>query len=174
MNQPTPLQYEKVVRDFLAAQTVGGFTAHHDKHYLGKATGHSHQVDVSLEGSIAGARFIILVECKLYRRRVGLEKVMALAFRLWDTGANKGIVVSASGFQRGSFKIASAMGMSLVVCRNQLLTFELQRSYEEPVSRFLMVSGKSDMPIEYATLVSDGSCEIGNAMAVVAATRGLR
>jgi len=69
---------------------------------------------VSAELNLAGVKIIVLVECKNYLRRVGVDEIMEFATRIDDIGAHKGIVVTAKGFERGAFKIAKSKGIALV------------------------------------------------------------
>lgn len=92
---------------------LASFMIFHDKKYLGKS-GHEHQIDVSAELNIGGVRILILVECKRYANKVGIDDVMEFATRLEDIGAHKGIVCTTEGFQRGAIKIAKSKGITLV------------------------------------------------------------
>lgn len=48
----------------------------------------------------------MLVECKKYDKPVGRDKVEILANRLQSIGAQKGILISTSGFQSGAARYA--------------------------------------------------------------------
>lgn len=61
-----------------------------------------------------GATFVI-VECKRYTTsKVSQEILAGLAFRIVDTGASGGIVVTPLGFQEGAKKVAAHTGIHTV------------------------------------------------------------
>ncbi len=118
MKNQTPVQYEMLVHKLFSTElaqhvNLSDFKMFHDKKYLGKS-GHKHQIDVSAELRIAGVKVLILVECKRYAHRVGIDDVMELATRLDDIGAHKGILVTTVGFQDGAVKMAKSKGIALV------------------------------------------------------------
>ena len=86
-----------------------------DQQYIGKRSGHSHQIDVAIEMKIADLRILVVIECKYYNRRVEVGEVLELAERLDDIGAQKGVLVSRKGFQAGAVKVARARSIALVV-----------------------------------------------------------
>jgi hypothetical protein len=114
--------FVKTIYEELLDKSIG--QVHLDKHYVGKRTGHSHQIDVSIETKVAGLEILILIECKHYKKTVEISDVLAFAQRLDDIGAHKGVVVSTIGFQEGTKKVARAHGIALVIT--------------EPVWRYIM------------------------------------
>lgn len=116
----TPREYEFIVQELLRARvlyphddtTVNVF---HRKQHVGKKSGHSHEIDITFELSLAGIQILILVECKCYRRAVGVEDVLEFTSRIQDIGAHKGIMVTTTGFQQGAVKIAEANGIGLAI-----------------------------------------------------------
>ena len=57
----------------------------------------------------------IIVECKRYTTsKVPQEILAGLAFRISDTGANGGIIVTPLGFQEGAKKVAAHTGIHTV------------------------------------------------------------
>jgi hypothetical protein len=56
-----------------------------------------------------GADSFVIVECRRYTKsKQSQEKVGALAYRIQDTGADRGIIVSPLGLQAGAEKVARA------------------------------------------------------------------
>jgi hypothetical protein len=54
----------------------------------------------------------VIVECRRYTTsKQNQEKIGALAYRIIDTGASGGIIVSPMGFQSGAKKVASSEGI---------------------------------------------------------------
>lgn len=112
-----PEKYERLVKLFLEAtlsESLGSVAIFGSKKYLGKS-GHRHQIDVSAEFRVAGLKFLVLVECKCYSRKVGVDEVMEFASRIEDVGAHKGILVSTVGFQDGAATFAASKGIALVI-----------------------------------------------------------
>jgi restriction endonuclease len=66
----------------------------------------SHSIDVWVIFEVFGQQVKWVVECKLWRRRVTQEKVLALRQVVEDVGADRGILVSDSGFQPGAESVA--------------------------------------------------------------------
>jgi predicted Mrr-cat superfamily restriction endonuclease len=88
-----------------------GMDASVDEHIIG-ARG-EHDVDVVVRGSRAGIEQTWLVECKLWRRPVNKLHVAALANIVQDVGADRGILLSETGFQSGAKKLASSSNITL-------------------------------------------------------------
>jgi hypothetical protein len=73
-----------------------------------------HDVDVVVRGSLAaGIEQIWIVECKFWGRRVDKSHVGNLMTIVNDVGADRGILLSERGFQRGAFRLASLSNITL-------------------------------------------------------------
>lgn len=109
------LTFEKFVAqtfDSLVDSRIG--TVKRNTRLTGKRTGHSHQIDVLIELSVAELRLLVVVECKHYKAKVGIDDVLEFAQRLDDIGAHKGVLVTTLGFQEGAIKVADAHRIALV------------------------------------------------------------
>jgi hypothetical protein len=117
MNQ-NPKHYEEVVARLLKtklAHDQGEIpTIYTRKVYTG-ASGQNYEIDVSFETIHAETHILVLIECKCYKHRVGLDDVTEFAYKIQDIGAHKGIMVTTKGFQSGAVKIAKREGIALVV-----------------------------------------------------------
>jgi len=82
---------------------------------VGRQTGTAWEIDA--KGVRDGDGSIVLVECRRYGRRINQEAVAAVAFRIIDTGAAGGIIVSPSPLQKGATKVAKATGIKHVKLR---------------------------------------------------------
>jgi hypothetical protein len=87
----TPVQYEELILKLFSEELEKqvdslAFRIFHNKHYLGES-GHQHQIDVSADVRIAGVKILIVIECKMYLRKVGIDDVMVLKSRMDDIGA---------------------------------------------------------------------------------------
>jgi hypothetical protein len=72
-----------------------------------------HDVDVVVRATRAGIRQVWVVECKLWRRSVTKLHVAALAQIIQDVGADRGIILSETGFQAGAIRLASMSNITL-------------------------------------------------------------
>jgi hypothetical protein len=71
-------------------------------------------MDVTARFRLAGMDFLVLFECKRHRDPVKRSDVQVLLAKLQSTGAQKGVVVAATGFQRGALEFARAHGIACV------------------------------------------------------------
>lgn len=117
LRQPdiTPERYEQEVVKEL--RRLGGhlaeFAVTHREQLSG--VGGTYQFDAVVRFTALGnARFLVLVECKLNKRPIEREEVLALHAKVQSAGAHKGIVFSTAGFQRGAIEYAETHGIALV------------------------------------------------------------
>ncbi len=73
----------------------------------------TYQIDVLAEYTALGSRHKVIVECKKQSRSVEREIVAALDRKLQSLGAQKGILISTSGFQSGATLYAKKHGIAL-------------------------------------------------------------
>ena len=72
-----------------------------------------HCVDVYVQGNLHGIQFKWIVECKAWRTNVPKEKVLALAEVVEDIGADRGFLLSETGFQSGAIIQANKRNITL-------------------------------------------------------------
>jgi hypothetical protein len=89
-----------------------GFTAEVN-HQMPEANGAFHAIDVAARRTIAGVDVLWIVECKHWNRRVNIEKVLALQALITSLGADRGLLMSESGFQSGAIRTASGKNITL-------------------------------------------------------------
>ncbi|UCD63628.1 MAG: hypothetical protein JSW34_12925 [Candidatus Zixiibacteriota bacterium] len=152
-------EFELAVREHLVNELARNFSTFAHKGYKGKRTGFRHSVDVSLEGKGGADGSLTLVECKFHDSPVPSDLVMAFAFRLEDIGANAGLYVSASGYQLGSFRVASSVGMSLLLCvrRNPEYSAALGPG-NLALQVFMSGQARKGGVLQFARMVSDIQC----------------
>jgi restriction system protein len=115
----TPEQYEREVKRILDAASTG-LVAYESKH-LDSVSGMDGEyvIDVTVRFSALGdAAFFVLVECKHEKRKVERQVVQILLQKVQSTSANKGMIFSISGFQKGAIEFAKKHGISLVHLAN--------------------------------------------------------
>jgi hypothetical protein len=88
-----------------------GLDAQTDERLEG-ARGH-HDVDVAVRGYRAGVQFLWIVECKHWNRPVPKETVATLSAIIQDVGADRGIILSKSGFRSGAPPLATKSNITL-------------------------------------------------------------
>jgi hypothetical protein len=81
---------------------------------LGQRSGTSYEVDA--KGVTNNGEVFLVVECRRYTNsRQNQEKIGALAYRIIDTGASGGIIVSPLGLQDGASRIAAAENIHSII-----------------------------------------------------------
>ena len=112
----TPTEFEKYCLAILAGYAeedqLKDFSITHNE--IISATDGNYQIDVYAEFTAIGAKFKVLCECKQYKNSVSREKVAVLHQKLQSLGAQKGILLSTSGFQSGAIKYAKEHGIALI------------------------------------------------------------
>jgi hypothetical protein len=71
-------------------------------------------IDVLAEDTVDGITHRIVCECKNWRTNVPQEKVHAFRTIMQETGANRGYIISRTGFQAGAHDAAQATNIELV------------------------------------------------------------
>lgn len=101
------------------------------------------EVDVSIKGVIDGQGTFIFLECKDWKKDVGIESIDALDSKRQDLAADRTIIVSNSGFTSGALRKAnrkSIMCMSALAQGNDTIRFVLNREFQ---AKRLSVTGGS-------------------------------
>lgn len=112
MRNTDPLwqRYEYSVSLLLAAMDRGA-RVEHSKWIDGHLSQVRRQVDVLVQGTVVGLEITIAVECKRYRRPVGIERIDQFVGKLLDLAADRGILYSYSGFSESA--VCRAMGHAI-------------------------------------------------------------
>ncbi|WP_261556247.1 restriction endonuclease [Frankia tisae] len=82
-------------------------------------------VDGTLRFEQVGMQFLIIVECKLLRRRVERRQVQILSDTLEDVHAQKAIFVTSTGFQSGAVELAKKRRIALAISDGEALHFPI-------------------------------------------------
>lgn len=97
-------------------------------------------IDVTVRFRLLGADYLTLFECKRHASPVKREHVQVLHDKLRSTGAHKGVVVAASGFQSGALSYAKTHGIACVRLLDGAWTYEtrdLTQRIPEPTGQYL-------------------------------------
>jgi hypothetical protein len=84
----------------------------------------SKEIDVYIEDKISNPSLIYLCECKNWNGKVPKGTVHEFRSIVTDSGANRGFIISKSGFQKGSYEAAKNTNIELVTWE------ELQKLFE--------------------------------------------
>lgn len=116
----SPTEFEKYCLDILSGfaeeEKLKDFEITHNK--IIKVHDGSYQIDVYAEFTALGTNVKVLCECKRYRQSISREKVAALHQKLESIGAQKGILISTSNFQRGAIEYGKIHGIALIKVSN--------------------------------------------------------
>jgi restriction system protein len=129
----TPEEYEKQVVSWLqsAGEGLKGFSVSHLEKIHGN--GGEYSIDGWAEFEVfGGAKVCVLVECKRRGRPVERDVILGVYAKAQAIGAQKSIVFSTSGFQRGAVEFATSASIALVIFVDGKLTY-VTRS-REPLS----------------------------------------
>lgn len=85
-----------------ALNRLDGSTLTHDVKRTGRLSGTQRQIDVLIEGKVAGSPVEIVVECKNYAKPIGIGMIDEFAGKLADLQAQRGIIYALSGLTSGA------------------------------------------------------------------------
>jgi hypothetical protein len=102
------MEYQEESADFFRSM---GLTATTDKTIKGVRT--KHDIDVYVTSQHAGFQITWVVECKRWKKPVSKLHVLALREIVSDIGADRGILLSESGFQSGAIEAANLTNVQL-------------------------------------------------------------
>jgi restriction system protein len=129
-----PTEYERAVADIMAlvGQEVTDWRVRHLDPVEGLDG--TYVIDVTARFQLAGMEFLVLFECKRHASSVKREHVQVLHAKLRSTGAQKGVVVAASGFQSGALQYARLHGIACVRLVDDAWTFLTRAKSVRPIS----------------------------------------
>ena len=97
----------------------------------------SHDIDVLVRSHHIGFDITWLVECKRWKTRVSKLHVLALREIVSDIGADRGILLSETGFQSGVIEAANLTNVQAtslselrVAAKNDILSMQLRELYD--------------------------------------------
>ncbi|GGB74266.1 hypothetical protein N798_05560 [Knoellia flava TL1] len=120
----TPDDFEdltaRLVEEVMSA--AEGFTI--ERHTILEADDGTYDIDATATFEVGGFAFLVLVEAKRHKDPIKRELVAVLHQKLRSTGAHKGLLVSASGFQSGAVRFAKRHGIALATVSDGRLKIE--------------------------------------------------
>lgn len=112
---PKSRVYELVVKQ-VVERLEPGATVHHDAKVRVVGDERVRQVDVYVEGRIAGFPFTVVIDSKYYGKPLDVKDVDEFLGMLDDIKPNMGVLVSLKGFGSGAKKRAAKEGRRLNLC----------------------------------------------------------
>jgi hypothetical protein len=103
-------RFERLVAAIHAAEEKGSTVIWND-------TIKGRQFDVTIRFKNGFYEYLSVIECKDHKRLVPAEAIDSLVTKARDVGANKAIMVSASGYQTGTFEVAQRHGIQLLTLK---------------------------------------------------------
>lgn len=74
----------------------------HNVQKIGVMSGTKRQIDILIEGYLAGYRLNIVVDCKYFNKKVDVKVVESFISFLHDVKANKGVLITNRGFTKAA------------------------------------------------------------------------
>ena len=112
----SPTEYEEycteILKGYAEKENLQDFTIQHNVSL--SADDGDYQIDIYATFVAMGVQFKVLAECKRYTAPVKRDYVMLLADKVRSIGAQKGILISTSGFQSGAVEYAQKHGIALI------------------------------------------------------------
>src|SRR5680860_117317 len=87
-----------------------------------------HAIDVAVHLRQAGHQALWVVECKDWARPIPKERVLVLAEVVKDLGADRGVLLSESGFQKGALRAAANTNLELTSLSGLRARSEMERA----------------------------------------------
>ena len=94
-------EYEEYIHD-LYKSLGDSVSIKKNEKILGKNTRKKRQIDISLRKKLATEEILVIVECKKWKRKVGVPAVEQFKTKMEDVGAHHGVIVSSSGFSKSA------------------------------------------------------------------------
>ena len=111
----TPTEFEvfclETVKAYAEREGLKDFTIKHNEKI--EAHDSTYQIDVYAEYTALGCNHKVIIECKHHSGSIERPVVTDLCAKLQSIGAQKGIIISTSGFQRDAVRYAKEHGIAL-------------------------------------------------------------
>lgn len=104
-------RFEKIIHDMHAQLVPQGAIVTPDDKLMGRESNTERQLDVTIRANVAGYGIFIVIECRNESRPIDVNGIGEFATKLEDVMANKGIMISTSGFTASAVTMAKARGI---------------------------------------------------------------
>lgn len=113
----TSEEFERLVAGIYRHLSTG-CRVQHNVHLPGIQSGTERQIDVLVEGTVAGEDIRMIVECKHTLRNLTVQNVDSFLGVVQDVHAHKGVLVARRGFSKNAVQYARRCGISLCTFRD--------------------------------------------------------
>jgi hypothetical protein len=93
--------YEQEILEALL-RAFPGTSITSNRHLEGRFSKTKRQIDILIEGDIAGHKFSIVVDAKFYSKKIDVKEVESFLGLLKDVGAHKGLMISQKGYSNAA------------------------------------------------------------------------
>lgn len=157
--QITPTQFEifclETVKAYAEREGLKDFKINHNQKI--KTYDSTYQIDVFAEYTALGCNHKVIIECKHHAGNIKRALVTDLYTKMQSIGAQKGILISTSGFQRDAVKFAKAHGIALwQVFDNRIKHISNSASREIPLAMVWQMEVEHYLPKYF---VMEWDCE---------------
>ena len=157
--QITPTQFEifclETVKAYAEREGLKDFKINHDKKI--ETYDSTYQIDVFAEYTALGCNHKVIIECKHHAGNIKRALVTDLYTKMQSIGAQKGILISTSGFQRDAVKFAKVHGIALwQVFDNRIKHISNSASREIPLAMVWQMEVERYLPKYF---VMEWDCE---------------
>jgi hypothetical protein len=105
-------RFEKIIHAMHQQLAPAGAIVTRDDKVMGCESQVLRQLDVTIRANIASYSLFIVIECRDEMRSIDVNGIGEFATKLHDVKANKGILISTSGFTEGAVTMAQARGIA--------------------------------------------------------------
>ena len=111
MAEPKWKRFEKLIHQIHTQLAPEGAVVRLDDKIIGCESNVERQLDVTIRVSVAQYKILIVVECKDESRPIDVGAMGEFASLLRDVKANKGVMISSSGYTPAAVDMARAQGI---------------------------------------------------------------
>ncbi len=104
---PSWIHFERLVAALYYTETQGAIVKWNEK--IG-----GRQFDVTVRFKYGIHRYLTVIECKDYSERIPVEKVEAFIIKARDAKADKAVIISSKGFQKGCVRVSEQHNITLL------------------------------------------------------------
>jgi len=153
-----------------------------DARIIGKDTGISRQIDISVRQSIGNYDILVVIDCKDYSNPVDIKAVESFMGLAKDVQANKGVMVSSNGFTKTAKIMGEKAGLNLYRLVDtgahdwQVMAYiYVVCNFISPRKYSFTISGSGNMEIfdfpfnepQLLKIYDENDCELGTLLNVV-------
>ncbi|MEZ4720870.1 MAG: restriction endonuclease [Flavobacteriales bacterium] len=77
-----------------------------DQSVLGRYSKVERQIDILIEGDIAGYKIRVVVDCKLFSRKIDVKQVESFSSMVKDVGGHQGVLITSKGYSKAAINRA--------------------------------------------------------------------